>query len=655
MKSHASDEDVVIGLHASLVKDLLYIHPTIHDELKAVSRFQSIVSKRGMAFFTIALPDLCKFLERGLSSGRLEDDRPPFGGRRSRSDARPALYWAFWALIFDSDGVLLSTPNTDAIAGLRTLLLCAKKYRAECGEEKTNAALAEFVEVDRNLPRSYVDTWDSDTPKWVARRGHPLWGATEDRVDADLFGREHLPEPSAFRWDGFRDLCRMVLTSFGDLDVYSLRPKHGPGAVADNVSVKYELPHWPRKLGAIFPADWFASHDLCDRTLSDREFPSRVLCVPKTQKGPRIIAAEPTSHQFCQGAVERWLRDRIDRSHVRWSISLRDQTPSQRLALAGSLSGELATIDLSSASDRLSTRLVEYVFQSRHDVLDVLHATRTRTFEMPDGSVHVARKFACMGSACTFPVQTIVFTIISIWATLLAEGRSVSVTEIHNVSKRVRVFGDDIIVPVGAYGLVTSLLTEVGLKVNSAKSFGTGRFRESCGLDAYLGVDVTPAYFLQACNPRNPESLVGLVASSNNFHKKGYWHAAQYLLNTIEPKLRKKLRCARRDVSQPTIFSFAPSEHHLRVRFDPDEHVLKVLALTVDTRVDHVQGSWTATIYQYFSERGDKPLLDHVLRPGRTLEKELGQSGRPKSRFRLGWVLREDRYSNDLLVGSQPR
>ncbi len=641
MKS-LSSKDVLIGLYESLIKDFQYIDPTLTLELKMVSRLHSIVKARGIAFFTITMPDIAKFLERGLRDGQLSDLRPPLAGRSSSTDARPALLHAMWSLVFDSEGMLLPSPNVDAIAGLRQLLTFAKKLRMECDKEKVDETLIEFLAVDSRLPPSH-DQWDCDHPVWVRRKGHPLWGDLSPN-EPNLFGDEVLSEVHPKSWDVLRHVADQTACSLGSLDVWSLEPKHGPGAVAEGATEKYALQHWPRKLESIFPADWFSSHDFVVRTQTEREFPSRVICVPKTQKGPRVIAAEPTAHQWCQGAIERWLRNAIDRSHIRHSIDLSDQSKSQRLALLGSIDGSLATVDLSAASDRLSTRLVEFIFQARPDVLDVLHASRTRLFEMPDGSIHRARKFACMGSACTFPVQTIVFTLFAVAAVLIFEKRSPTPESIRNASKAVRVFGDDIIIPVGAYPVLVSLLTEAGLKVNSDKSHATGLFREACGLDAYHGVDVTPAYFLEPYNLSNPESLVSVVACSNNFHRKGLWHAAAFLLNTVDPRHRKKIRIALRDVSQPCIFSYAPSENHLAIRVSPDWQTMEVKALTLTVKTEREPARWNASLLQFFTERGDKPLYWEVL-GNRAPSRELGQAKRPKSRLALRWVLLEDRVT----------
>lgn len=642
MKSHALNS-VVIGLYENLLRDFQYIDPLIREEMASVSHVRRLLKSRGLAVFTIAFPDISKFLERGLRDGRLSDIPPPCAGRVSASDARPQLLYRFWERIFEADGSLRASPCTDAIAGLRQLLLVAKKLRLECSEERTNETLNEFLEVDASLPPSHPGTWDADNPHWVRRTGHPLWGVPRsgDQLLPGIIQEES--RVSTSEWRMLELVSGSILQTFGpEMEPFSLRPKHGPGAVADDVPIKYVLPHWPDKLAQVFPPDWFASHDFVDRTISRREFPSRVLCVPKTQKGPRIIAAEPTAHQWCQGAIQRWLQDATARSVVRRSIDFRRQDLSQRMALEASIHGDSATVDLSSASDRLSTRLVEYVFQTRVDVLNALHATRTRMAVMPDGSIHRMRKFACMGSACTFPVQTIVFTIFAITALLLEDGHDATIGRIWEASQDIRVFGDDIILPSRAYGKLVNLLTEAGLRVNADKSHATGKFREACGLDAYSGVDVTPAYFLEPYDSRKPESLVSVVACSNNFHRKGLWHAAAFLLNTVDPKVRKRLRVATRDVSQPAVFSYAPSEHHLKIRMNPDLQVMEVRALVIDVKVERKVAGWESQLLQFFTERGSRPLLEEVLEY-QGPERELGQAERPQARLNLRWVLAEDR------------
>jgi hypothetical protein len=533
-------------------------------------------------------------------------------------------------MVFDDAGMLRSDPSVEAIFALRQLYMFAKKLRLDCTKERIDEAITEFSAVDRNLPPSHTHTWDDDIPVWSLRSGHPLWGPEPVNHTEPLF--EDLVSQVRTRlrnWTGFRHLCAYFSSQLGYLDPWSVRPKHGPGAVSElDKTIKYEIQHYPEKLAMVFPPDWFASTDMVDRTKSKREFPSRVLVVPKTQKTPRIIAAEPTAHQWIQGGIQRWLTQRIRATTLGLCIDLNDQRPSQRMALEGSIGGHLATVDLSAASDRLSTRLVEYVFQSNESILDALHASRTRLARLPSGEQIKLRKFACMGSACTFPVQTIVFAIIAIFSIMETEGDyTITDRRVRELASKVRVFGDDIIIPKDSYDALVSILTDVGLKVNTNKSFSEGHFRESCGMDAYMGYDVTPAYFLQPYVASNPESLVSVVECSNNFHRKGLWHSSDYLLKTVDAKVRKNLRISNRDVSQPSAFTFVDGESSgLVTRWNPHIHDVEYRQLLLSTKQQRRRGSGEAALLQYFTEDPD-PYYPY----------ESGEAQRAQVKVRLGW------------------
>lgn len=622
----------VVGLYGSLLQDFSHLHPTMRQEYERLDRLYSIVSDRGLAFMTITLPDCGKFLERGLAAGTLDVDRPPYHGVRSKSDARPTFLWGLWSMVFDDAGMLRQDPSVEAIFALRQLYGFAKKLKLDCTKERIDEALIEFSKVDASLPTSYADTWDSDIPNWTPLTGHPLWGTARSTGSGPLF-EDSVPSSkqlSIRNWVAFKHLCAFVCSQFGVLDPWSIRPKHGPGAVADlDGNIKYDTRHYPEKLAMVFPPDWHVSPDLVDRTYSKREYPSKVLVVPKTQKAPRIIAAEPTAHQWIQGGIQRWLTDRIRASTLSLCIDLNDQRPSQRMALEASAGGHLATVDLSAASDRLSTRLVQYVFQSNESILDALHASRTRLAKLPSGEQIRLRKFACMGSACTFPVQTIVFAIIAMYSVMESTGDYTITTErVRELASQVRIFGDDMIVPTESYDALVSILTDVGLKVNVHKSFSKGFFRESCGMDAYQGYDVTPAYFLQPYSASNPESLVSIIECSNNFHMKGMWNAADYLLKTVDPQVRKHLRVSKRDVSQPSLSTFVDGVPNGMIsRWNPDLHCTEYKQLLISAREKKRRGSGEASLLQYFTEEPD-PYTPY----------ESGQAMRAQVMVRLGWA-----------------
>jgi hypothetical protein len=56
------------------------------------------------------------------------------------------------------------------------------------------------------------------------------------------------------------------------------------------------------------------------------------------------------------------------------------------------------------------------------------------------------------------------------------------------------VYGDDIILPTSNFSAAQAVLEKAGFAVNSAKTFSTSWFRESCGQDAFRGCSVTPVY-----------------------------------------------------------------------------------------------------------------------------------------------------------------
>lgn len=99
----------------------------------------------------------------------------------------------------------------------------------------------------------------------------------------------------------------------------------------------------------------------------------------------------------------------------------------------------------------------------------------------------VVEKFAPMGSALCFPIQTLIFSCVI----EVAARRARAATSFHNDVWRV--FGDDIIVPDVLFRDVAEMLSELGFVLNRAKSFAfPARFRESCGGEGYDGINVSP-------------------------------------------------------------------------------------------------------------------------------------------------------------------
>lgn len=235
------------------------------------------------------------------------------------------------------------------------------------------------------------------------------------------------------------------------------------------------------------------------------------LCfVAKNAKTYRAIGTEPPLN----GVYQLALGDHIAKRLARFGVDLSDRYPNQVLAKEGSLTGALATLDLSSASDTVAIELVYHLLPV--DWALALAAGRTSTMSYKD-DVIVLEKFSSMGNGYTFALESLIF-----WALASSCGAD---------SDTIRVYGDDIIVATHNVGLLTEVLTACGFILNKEKSFSSGPFRESCGADYYRGFDIRPFYQKEWVN------AAGLFKLHNFYVRHGDDERAKNVLKHIDPSL----------------------------------------------------------------------------------------------------------------------
>jgi hypothetical protein len=196
-----------------------------------------------------------------------------------------------------------------------------------------------------------------------------------------------------------------------------------------------------------------------------------MLTVPKSAKTDRVICYEPHMNIMLQLSVGRMMRDKLARN----GVNLDDQTINQRRARLGSKTGHLATIDLRSASDTVAVEVVEMLLPI--DWVCLLHDLRSVYTKWPDGLARRNEKFSSMGNGFTFELESLLFYAIC-----------------SAVARDVSVYGDDIILPSEKFDQAVKLLEFFGFEVNTSKSFSTGFFRESCGMEVFCGIAVSPVY-----------------------------------------------------------------------------------------------------------------------------------------------------------------
>ena len=250
-------------------------------------------------------------------------------------------------------------------------------------------------------------------------------------------------------------------------------------------------------------------------------------------------------------------------SLARIMVDFNSQEESRELCLKASVTGHLATIDLSSASDRLSCYVVERAIKNPY-LLRGLVASRTRyvvSTQEPDP--YELKKFAPMGSAVTFPVQSLFYAAAALAAVIFERHGQKSLLWISNYNyakicsyaREIRVFGDDIIIPKEAVPFLTEILESYDLKINRDKTHTNGLFRESCGMDAFDGVDVTPLYLSKVRYGRL-SSLDSWVAVRNNAYTKGFWNLAKFMQDSIPSSVLSRVPTSHKAQGCVRLFTF---------------------------------------------------------------------------------------------------
>lgn len=453
----------------------------------------------GSSFVTITLTDFAESFFKALEHGSV--DSSSFTGWR-KTKCLPSFLKGFTSRVFNiQTGVLLDDPDVQAIKSIRQICLVFKKVNMPCSEIRVRKALKKFVAIDNDLS-SYA--------------------------------------PSSHFIDMFERVSKIVVSSLFPQQVHveDLIPKHGPGSTREKVlgNRKFDPSNYTvsKTIERNFPIGEFFFNSEESYLNFDKEIeisaqspPVRVVPVPKTLKTPRIIALEPTAKQYLQQALKDLVVREIERNPLTLGhVNFTDQSINRNLALINSITREFATLDVTAASDSVHKKLVRLMLKVNPSLARLVFLTRSPKAEV-EGELIKLQKFASMGSALCFPMEALAFYILCITSILVRRRNSqinISYSDVFKASRNVYVYGDDIIIPVNEVEAAVDLLAEFKLKIGMTKSFYKGGFRESCGMDAYNGEDVTPTYIRQkfpSCK-KNAKALISFVETANQFYKKGY-------------------------------------------------------------------------------------------------------------------------------------
>jgi len=466
-----------------------------------VIRLERRLTCEGESFLTKTLPALGKAIDQALQ-GHVPLVTHAF--KKCGKTALPVFLRALHRRVFEDTGWLRTEPCIVSIRLLRQVCFWCKKIEKGYSDESLQQAVNDYKDVDKVLPER--DAVLESPPLGIAR-------AIIERM--------------------FSGINSLYTTG---------KPKHGSGAVASGASVvdKRKLAVKYRDLELVFrPIPWFRSlrdateslDELLDRRTEQFGL-SRTEFVEKDSLGPRTIDLMPEEYMWIQQAIMRWMYNHIENfSLAKGHVNFENQEINRNLAL---YPDDWITLDLSKASARNSYALVRTLFE-KTAVWRPLHASRTPGTVLPGGEVLMYKAFAPMGSAVCFPVQACVYYALAC-AALHIQGVPLTLT-----FSLVYVYGDDLIVPPGYTEAITKVFEDVGLRFNPDKCCTHGKFRESCGMDAYNGVSVTPIRMRKVYQTRQHSVIPSIVEHANSLTKAGYWAAAVAFRRAAlarDPKLR---------------------------------------------------------------------------------------------------------------------
>jgi len=420
--------------------------------------FKTRLDREGLKFLTVTLPTLGKDIDRALITGEKLSITSRFG---LKGDTQlPHFLNSLFRKVFSKKGYLRHDASPRHIKWLRQLTLMYYKLEVPYEKDLLSLRCVDYVNCDSSLTSPLPNVEVSDRMSGIPSR----------------------------MLENARAYLYFVLPS-SDGSTRKLVPRHGPGATACRTvpwDKYHKAPRFIQKLNEVFDySETFffnATHlaDELDKLLgsSDLDQPvARITAVPKDSRGPRLICMEPREMQYVQQGLMQLLYDIVENHPItKGFINFTNQNVNKNLAKQASIDTKLATLDLKDASDRVRWDLVQALFPENW--VRALGACRTEYVKLPSyagGDVYgPLNKFASMGSAVCFPVESLVF-----WALLKG-----------NLPTDVYVYGDDLIVPVEHVDRSIAILEAFDLKVNSDKSCYKTNFRESCGGDYFRGYDV---------------------------------------------------------------------------------------------------------------------------------------------------------------------
>jgi len=590
-----------MGIHNSL-DELKVIAALLHDvyalfgDAISINQRNSTLKKlerrctvEGLSFLTKTLPKLGKAFDKALLEKTILNSTE-LRLKSQLGSKLPKLFGELFNMIFKTDGSVLQYPNVQAVGAIRQLCYLYYKYELSYSDEQEDAVISQFVKTEDDLST-------------VQESLENIRGVLNDETSTYIRRRKISSESTIT--EVAREARILLSRVFASFDPYDITPRHGPGAVATKQKLweKFRWRNVSSNITRTYPLDEYFYSSLghvCDatssiKTMLDRDLPARVILVPKDSRGPRLISCEPVDYQWIQQGLGSAIVDWLEVNPLtKWNINFTNQESNQFGALLGSKTGKYATLDLKEASDRISLGLVQLLFPTH--LYKCLESCRSSSTELPSGKILKLKKFAPMGSSLCFPILA-----TCIWAILSAAAPD------DYTRERILVYGDDVIVPTAFAADAMSRLESFGLLVNRDKSCTSGFFRESCGTDAFKGVNVTPVRIRTVWSSTpSPEVYVSYIAYANALRRKQYYTVYERIVESLH-NIYGRIPATDMNLSCPSLDEvpehLRPNKFRINHNLQKKEWLVRdVKSPTIDKTID----GWSMLL-RHFTEAHSRP------------------------------------------------
>jgi hypothetical protein len=599
---------------AAMLRDAHASHGVVFNNRSLTLTLKKVsnrLSKEGIGFLTKTMYNLGKHFDQVLA-GECEFNPSKHGFKTMPNSKIPRFLGELIECVLSKDGTLLPNPDAKCVCTIRQLLASFGKYKLPYSDHQEQKVISAFTKAEDDL-RMLNDRFHKLQGRFGLKTHASSDQLNETIIETYVFDRRYEYPSRMFgslRIDSDEgDACvvkhvreaRIALARvFSGFDFRNIRPRHGPGVVATKQkrSEKFRWTNVSARITSVYPFDeYFCSSigHVCDtyqsyEKIDNLDIPAQVILVPKDSRGPRLISCEPVDNQWIQQGIMRGLVPHLEQHPLtKGHVCFTDQEVNRKLALSASSSGDYVTIDLKEASDRVHIELVRLLYPE--NVFTFFECCRSRSTVLPSGEVIPLMKFAPMGSALCFPVMA-----LTIWALLYAGAPDADIRE------NIYVYGDDVIVPTAYAESAMTILEYFGLKINRTKSCTRGLFRESCGMDAFNGICVTPVRFRTPWSELpSPSTYVSWIEYANSFYHKNWYATYEVIARGLEsiygpiPGKDMLLSC-------PSLASTSHQKKSFRSRWNPN--LQKVEFLVRDLKSPSIQENYSgwSKLLRYFTE-----------------------------------------------------